>query len=145
MVNVEFGGNTCLTYGHEYCMWNAAGEKHLSPQLSFHDSKCHLFQGPLILCMGQMKKTRKLNELGWGKTASVTCVASIFCLKAVLQNREIVLERSWDISRVAWEKFEMAPSVSVNLISVIFCAGRQKKEEPQTAYPMSFTWASHSC
>ncbi len=37
----------------------------------------------------------------------------------------------------------MAPSVSVNFISLVTsCVGLQE-EEPQTAPPMSFTWVSH--
>ena len=38
--------------------------------------------------------------------------------------------------------FEMAPSMSVNLISLVtFCVGL-REEEPQIAHPMSFTWGS---
>ena len=37
---------------------------------------------------------------------------------------------------------DMAPSVSLKLISLVtFCVGL--REEPQTAHPMSFTWAFH--
>ncbi len=36
----------------------------------------------------------------------------------------------------------MAPSVSENFISLVTCVGCWE-EEPQTAYPMSLTWASH--
>ena len=39
-------------------------------------------------------------------------------------------------------EFEMAPSLSVNFVSpVTSCVGFQE-EEPQTAFPMSFTLAS---
>ena len=39
--------------------------------------------------------------------------------------------------------FEMARSVSVNLISLVTSCAGPREEEPQTAHPMSFTWASH--
>ena len=40
-------------------------------------------------------------------------------------------------------KFKMTPKVSVNFVPhVTFYFGVQKKE-PQTAYPMCITWASH--
>ena len=38
-------------------------------------------------------------------------------------------------------QFEMTPSVSVHFISLVTCAGL--REEPQTAFPMSFTCAHH--
>ncbi len=38
---------------------------------------------------------------------------------------------------------EMAPRVSVNLISLGISCFRLWEEEPQTPFPMSFTWASH--
>ena len=38
----------------------------------------------------------------------------------------------------------MAPSVSLNFISLLTsCVRLQEEEEPQTAFPMSFTWASN--
>ena len=38
----------------------------------------------------------------------------------------------------------MTPSVSVNFISLVISrVGLQEEEEPQTAHPMSTTWASH--
>ncbi len=45
------------------------------------------------------------------------------------------------ISR-AWY-FEMAPSMSVNFISLVTSCVGLREEEPLTAHPMSFTWASH--
>ncbi len=39
--------------------------------------------------------------------------------------------------------FEMAPSVSWNFISLVTSCVRVREEEPQTAFPVSFTWASH--
>ncbi len=39
--------------------------------------------------------------------------------------------------------FEMALRVSVNFISLITSCVRLQEKEPQTAYPMSFTWACH--
>ncbi len=38
---------------------------------------------------------------------------------------------------------EMAPSVSVNFISLVTSCVGLWEEEPQTAHPMPFTWASH--
>ena len=38
-------------------------------------------------------------------------------------------------------EFGMAPSVSVNLVSLITSCVGLREEEPQTAHPMSFTWA----
>ena len=40
-------------------------------------------------------------------------------------------------------KFKMAPSVSVNFISLVTSCVWLQEEEPQTAHPMSCTWASH--
>ena len=45
---------------------------------------------------------------------------------------------SWNMAVL----FEMAPTVSVNFISLVTpCVGL--REEPRTAYSMSFTWVSH--
>ena len=38
---------------------------------------------------------------------------------------------------------EMAPSMSVNFISLVTSRDVLREEEPQTAHPMSFTWVSH--
>ena len=39
---------------------------------------------------------------------------------------------------------EMAPSVSVDFISLVTSSVRLwEDEEPQTVFPISFTWASH--
>ena len=43
----------------------------------------------------------------------------------------------------AYCTLEMAPSVSVNFISLATCCVRLREEEPQTAYSVSFTWAFH--
>ena len=40
-------------------------------------------------------------------------------------------------------QFEMAPNVSVNFISLVTSCVRLRKEEHQTAFPVSFTWVSH--
>ena len=39
--------------------------------------------------------------------------------------------------------FEMTPRVSVNFISLVTSYVRLREEEPQTAFPTSFTWTSH--
>ena len=44
---------------------------------------------------------------------------------------------------LSFRYFEKAPSVSVNIISLVTSCGGLRKEEPQTAHPMSFTWSSH--
>ena len=38
---------------------------------------------------------------------------------------------------------EMAPSMSVNFISLVTSYVRLREEEPQTIFPMSITWVSH--
>ena len=38
-----------------------------------------------------------------------------------------------------------APSVSVNFIPLVTCCVGLRDVEPQTAHPMSFTWASQAC
>ena len=40
-------------------------------------------------------------------------------------------------------EFEMAPSVSVNFISLVTSCVELREEEPHAAHPLSFTWASH--
>ncbi len=40
-------------------------------------------------------------------------------------------------------KCETVPSVSVNFISLVTSSVGLRQEEPQTAFPMSTTWASH--
>ena len=37
----------------------------------------------------------------------------------------------------------LSPSAPVNFISLVTSSVRLQEEEPQTAFPMSFTWASH--
>ena len=39
--------------------------------------------------------------------------------------------------------FEMAPSVSVNFISLVITNVGLQEEEPQTTHPKSFTWVSY--